>query len=322
MNRRSSNQNRAGRKTAGPPRTVIRQNTYILPTRHGLLFLLVLAAMLAGSINYNNNLGFLLVFLLGGMTLVSIIHTHRNLVGLRILSIASRPVFAGQKAVFDLLVEAEGGPRRALVFSFKNKELSFTDDVDAGAVSRISLGVPAAERGIFSPGPLTVSTGYPLGLFRAWSVISDDLSCVVYPKPLAGPFLLREILQDRSAPPPGPGAIGKNGSDDFQGLKTYQPGDPVRQISWKAFSQGHGLFTKEFAGTDRTAPVFDYDQINEKDTEKALSRLCDMIIRAAAMNLEYGLRLPAALIPPGRGDRHRHRCLKALALFNKENAIK
>ena len=42
------------------PHTLRRNHIYILPSRMGLLFLLVLVAMLLASINYNNNLGLLL----------------------------------------------------------------------------------------------------------------------------------------------------------------------------------------------------------------------------------------------------------------------
>ncbi|MFP3980713.1 MAG: DUF58 domain-containing protein [Desulfobacterales bacterium] len=295
------------------PVTLTRHRTYMLPTRHGILFFFALLAMLVGSINYNNNLGFLLVFLLGAMSLISMLHTHRNLVGLRVLSVSAKPVFAGETAEFDFLVYSENVLRRALVFSVE-KAHQTSEDVSADAVTRIPVRAATRQRGVFRPGPVTVYTRFPLGLFYTWATLRMELSCVVYPRPLAGPFQVHESTAE-GAETEGAGIL--DGADDFMGMKTYQPGDPVRRISWKAFSRGQGLFTKEFGGLGRSVIIFDYNAVNSDDPEKKLSRLCDLINKAARTNTEYGLRLPEIFIPPGRGEQHKHQCLKALALSGK-----
>jgi len=40
-----------------------------------------------------------------------------------------------------------------------------------------------------------------------------------------------------------------------------------------------------------------------------------MVLKAHHMNAEYGLSLPGRTIAPGKGERHKHQCLKSLALF-------
>jgi hypothetical protein len=77
------------------PVTLGLRNIYILPTGHGMLYLAVLGAMLIGSVNYNNNLGFLLSFLLGSLGLTAMMHTYSMLYGLRLVSATAMPVFAG-----------------------------------------------------------------------------------------------------------------------------------------------------------------------------------------------------------------------------------
>ena len=66
------------------------------PTRYGWLFVVVLLGMLMGSINYNNNLGFIFTFLLGSMMLISLVHSYRNIQGIKLDDIQARPVFASQ----------------------------------------------------------------------------------------------------------------------------------------------------------------------------------------------------------------------------------
>src|SRR5687767_15590056 len=73
---------------------------YILPTRHGLLFAVVLLILLTGSINYTLGLGFVLTFLLFALALNGMIHTFRNLANLRVTGGRAQPVFAGDVARF------------------------------------------------------------------------------------------------------------------------------------------------------------------------------------------------------------------------------
>ncbi|MFP4533877.1 MAG: DUF58 domain-containing protein [Desulfobacterales bacterium] len=287
-----------------------RRRIYILPTRHGVLFLLVLFGMLLGSINYNNNLGFLLVFLLGGMLLVSIIHTWRNLLGLKILSVSADPVFAGETAVFQVLARSDSLLRKAVTFGFKNAARAIAN-ISPGAENVISVDAETGHRGWYAPGRLIIATRFPLGLFRAWANLNTGAKVVVYPRPIAGAL---DLIEDTAAGDDNK-ARQISGADDFKGLKPYQPGDAIQHIAWKTLSRGQGVFTKAFGSEERQSVMLDYAEIPSADTEYRLSRLTDMVRQASRQNLFYGLKLPGDYLPPDKGERHKHECLKRLALF-------
>ncbi len=298
------------------PVTLDHRRIYIFPTRHGILFLVVLMAMLVGAVNYNNNLAFMLVFMLGGMTLVGMLHTYRNLYGLRLLSAASESVFAGQRAEFVFKVDTRDRPRRAIGWFFNDNRL-VVENLEPGNEALVRIGMPTNRRGILRPDRLTVFSRYPLGLFNAWTIIRPDITCLVYPAPIPGALRLApdenapQGKEETSATP-----SDRPGTDDFHGLKPYQPGHMIGHIAWKALSRGQGVYVKNFMADRRGDTVMlDYDLIRAKDPETRLSRLCDMIIKADATNLEYGIKLPDEIIAPGKGDRHRIFCLKRLALF-------
>jgi len=295
------------------PAALHRRNVYVLPTRFGLLFIAVLTAMLLGALNYNNNLGFLLTFLLGSMTFVSILYTVRNLSGLTVLSVRSRPVFAGETAAFRFVVRAEEPVRPAVRFNFP-ETTEIQQDLAPGADAMVVLKRTASVRGVLRPGMLTVSTRYPLGLFRSWARLNLPAECLVYPRPLAGPLVLTD----------GPSATGEEGtrpmgpgSEDFQGLRPYQPGDPLQHVSWKTYSQGQGLFTKRFTAQRGAAVELDWGRLREKDAEDRLSRLCHMVLDAHRRHLLYGLRLPGVEVAPDWGEAHKHECLRALARYGR-----
>lgn len=287
---------------------------YILPNRQGLLFLVILFVMLLGSLNYNNNLGFIFTFLLGSMSVISILHTHRNLSGLTVISASASPVFANETAVFKLTLRPVLAKHPDICLNFAGGE---TVVVTLNGLRDHTVEVPltTTRRGIFKPPALTIATYYPLGIFRAWAKIVPDTDLLVYPEALAGPFETSRDFSGRD----NEGEVEVAGVDDFKELKRYVPGDPVYRLSWKTYAKGRGLYTKEFSGKTGASLIFDYNDLTEANTEEKLSRLCDLVLKAHNMNLEYGLTLPGRVIAPGeaKDPHHKHACLKALALFQK-----
>lgn len=299
------------------PMDLVRRRIYILPTAQGILFLLVVFTMLLGSINYNNNLGFLFTFLLSSLAFVSLLHTHQNLVGLRVHAAAVLPVFAGERAALILTLGAGSRVRVGLCLGFKDDE-PVSVNLLAGDQIRVSVPMTTRGRGLFSVGTLTVSSAYPFGLFRTWSTLYPDLDYLVYPRPMAGPL----HFGDENKDPDQKGAFEVKGTDDFKELRPYRPGDSLSRLSWKSFSRGRGLYTKEFTSHAGASLMLSWDALPQVDTETRLSRLCDMIQQAHRMALGYGLTLPGMVIPPGEPKdlRHYHLCLRQLALFGSETS--
>ena len=86
------------------------------PTFYGFVYLAMVLALLLGSINYNNNLGYLLTFLLGGLLLVSLRQTWLNVQDVLPVSARAEPAFAGGVARVLLQVRA-GSDHLALQLS-------------------------------------------------------------------------------------------------------------------------------------------------------------------------------------------------------------
>ena len=121
----------------------------------------------------------------------------------------------------------------------------------------------------------------------------------------------------------GDQATQRLGPDDFQGLKPYVPGNNIGHISWKTLSRGQGLFIKDFTAETGQDIILELDLVQGKDLEQRLSRLCHMVLDADRHQRCYGLKLgPTFSTPPDTGDSHRHKCLKALALFAPINILK
>jgi uncharacterized protein (DUF58 family) len=296
------------------PLTLRRPHCRIRPTRFGYIFILLLLAMFLGSVNYGNNLGLLLTFLLGSMTLVSIGQSYRDIAGITILSCNTRPTFAGRHASFEFTVRGGSKSHNWIGFTFNQSQQTLCD-IPAGHTKIVEVKAAAVSRGILRPGPLSLCSDHPLGLFRVQVKLKLNLECIVYPKPIFARLNTNVEKSINHSEGDGRGY----GVDDFRGLKVYAAGDPQQRISWRASSRGQGLFVKDFEGQYGSSFYLDWRAFKEPDLERKLSMLCHMILSAHQNSLMFGLKLPAKTIAPQRGDIHRHRCLKALALFRSSN---
>lgn len=292
------------------PVTLGRRRVYILPSRNGAIFALLLFAMLIGAINYQNSLAFIFTFLLTGMATVSMVHAFRNLNGLRFRSGHIQPVFAGEQAAFPLCIENPQGDQRFAIKLMFSGQAPYTLDLPANGGQWLELHYPSSKRGYLKPGRITVYSRFPLGLFHAWAYINIEMQALVYPRPSAERKLPTNILvQDGSS-----GDQGK-GDDDFASLRPYHPGDSLRHVHWKALAREQGLVTKQFGSGVSEELWLKWEMLGNNPTEEKLSCLTRWILEADSQGMAYGLALPNQDIPPQRGDAHRHQCLQALALY-------
>lgn len=287
-----------------------RRGLFMLPTRHGLLFGLILVVLLMAAVNYNNGLAYLLVFVLAAVGVVSMLYTHRNLLHLRLTPGPCAPVFAGQVAHLGVYMHNDAARGRIAVEIEHEKIMVERVDLPPQQSVCLRLPAPTHARGYVRIPAFVVCTRYPLGLLRSWSRrVGLDHRCLVYPRP--GPPRPLPLADD------GPGEAWANsaGDNDFLGLRTFQPGDSPRHVHWKTVARGQGMYTKQFSGGGSQTVWLDWHALGALDAEMRLSQLCRWVLDAEQANLRYGLRLPGKTLAPNHGTQHRHRCLEALALF-------
>lgn len=288
-----------------------RRRIFILPTRAGLLYALTLVAMLLGAINYELALGHALVFLLASLGLVGMLHTHRNLLGLEISALGADPVHAGDMAHFRLRVSNPSPrPRPSLEWQW-DAGLPQLQHLDADATDVLHLALPAPQRGWQPLPPLKLASRYPLGLFLAWAHPWPEARCLVYPRPRF------TALPPGQARGQGHNLAGREGQEDFAGFRERQPADSPRHVAWKAAARDGGerpLLVKTFSGGAREELMLDW-QFTSGETEARLATLTGWVMDAEAAGLDYGLALPNLTFNPDHGAAHRHRCLRALALY-------
>jgi len=308
-----------GEGPSNQPVTLNSRRVYILPTREGYIFTFVLLAMLLAALNYRNALLYMLTFLITGLGIVAMLHTWRNLTDLTFRAGRVSPVFAGETARFQIQLNNQHERPRLNLHLVPNEHGSGVSklvvDQPGNDTLLLDLPCPATRRGRLNLGRFTVSSRFPLGLFRAWSFLDLDMQALVYPRP----------GKPAPLPPPEPGQAKHNaqrgqGMDDFRSLREYVPQDSPRHVHWKAVARGQGMLTKEFSGEGASERWLNWNSLGNMGDESKLSQLCRWVLDADQAGDAYGLRLPGIEIAPGRGESHLYACLKALALFRLDPA--
>jgi uncharacterized protein (DUF58 family) len=292
------------------------RRVFILPTKPGLGFGVLLVVLLIGATNYNLSLGFALVFALGACAVVDMYLTYKNLGQLHLQAGRAHPLFAGEDAQFELtIINRTRLDRYALWVDFTDAgEARYVTDVMAGSSAALLLSAPSRERGYLAAPRVRLATRFPLGLFGAWSYWQPDARALVYPFPESG------------APPlPMSGAASEDGTghaghDDFAGIRSYQAGDSLRHMAWRQIARldpslGGQLVTKHFEGGAIEELVLDFDALPVTlDLELRLSRMTRWVLDAEQRALPYAFRMHGHVFGAGCGAAHQAACLRALAL--------
>jgi len=291
--------------------TLNHQRIFILPSKNGIFFTMLVIALFFGGVNYQNSLILAMCFLLASLGQLATLHTYRNLSGLCIQAGHSDNAFAGDKAAFYITLSRMGKRRyEALKITWEDsvpQVLDLLDNVEAQA----KIFIPVDIRGAYKPGRLKIETSYPMGILKAWTLIDLDMECLVYPKPIFIDFMNESSQQSMEGM-----LTNASGDDDFDGLRKYVIGDSLKQVSWKNMARGQGMHSKMFVAYAEETIWLDWNYFPNKETELRLSALCYWVLKLSETNQLYGLRLPDNEIQPATGLAHKIRCLETLARFN------
>ena len=296
------------------------RNVYILPTRSGWMLALTLLVLLIASINYQLNLGYLLTFLLAGSAVAGIHICHANLRGLTLHLKAPAPHFLGHSSAFEVQLSSDRkSVRYGIALSVHgtgkaDHHWAWTD-VPAQGQASVQVAFQPTRRGLHRVPTLTAETRFPLGTFRVWTYWRPAAEVLVYPAPETPtpPLPAGEPVAG------GTGSALSQGIGEFDGVRAYRRGDPLKLVVWKKAAKSLATGTDDLISRDsqqaqRNELWLDLSSTSLPDLEARISRLTAWVLQADRLGVDYGLRLPGAEIAPDTGAAHRMRCLEALAL--------
>lgn len=291
--------------------TLTQRNVYILPTGPGFMLAATLLLLLVTSINYQLNLGYLLTFLLAGSSVVGMHLCHATLRGLTMSLVLPDPQFANNSTTIGIYIQ---NPRRSIRHGIgvavQGSSQWLWTDVPAEGSCTVHVAFKPVRRGLHRIPTLTAETRYPLGIFRVWTVWRPAAKVLVYPAPEPCPPPLPAGLPRADGAP----AAHLSSSGEYDGVRAYRRGDPLKLIVWKKMAKADELVSRDAQPMQHQALWLERQGSSGANLEQQLSRLCAWVLLADKQGVDYGLRLGALEIAPGSGPAHKKKCLEALAL--------
>jgi uncharacterized protein (DUF58 family) len=293
-------------------------------TPEGKVFILITFGVGAAAINTGNNLLYLALCMNLSLIVVSGFLSEWTL---RRVLLSVRPAseaFAGREAFLAVTCSTSGKrfPGFSLSARLRIDGESVTvrfPDIAAGTAATRVVPFRAVRRGRTTSASGTLSTRFPFSLFEKSLEMAVPADLLVYPGPLP------QDTRDAGAPVPGPSespwCSGRWGAFP-RGAREHLPGDPVRDIHWKASARMGRWMVKEresesAPAVDLRVPVPCPPEAFEKRLSGACAAVIDLDLRKVPYRLWIGDRVCCDAWDPGR----RSRALAALATAdNKDGA--
>jgi uncharacterized protein (DUF58 family) len=291
------------------------RNIFIMPSKFGITFLLLVLLLFLLATNYQNNIIMLLSYLMASLFISAMMQSFFNFSGLVFQSRGECQGYAGQ--VLNILVTVTAPSKRfALNFSFDGQKIARLEHTGK---QELVVKVPfySDQRGVFTPGRIKVMSEYSLGLFTTWTRLDFATICTVYPEPKALKNGMRALSAAQSSSTQQRGGASIKGVEDFFELKSYLPGEPLSRVAWKQFARGQGKFSKQYQENQGELVWLNLADMPAIDLETKLQLLCFLISHYAGRQQKFGLNLLHHKIEPNAGKQHIDLCLRALAHYPK-----
>lgn len=291
------------------------RSIYVLPTKQGWMFLLLILVIWLLGTNYQNNLILATAFLLISLHIVSVFNVWRNMSGLVFEALSAEGVFVKEHAAFQLRVtqKTQRHYRHLCLTLMSDPPQRYVIDVPFNGDCRLLLEPQALIRGYFPLPAFKVETGYPFGLIRCWCWVRLKSVAIAYPQPVLAPRLDAASSE---------GHQKENlyvAGDDFYGFAAYQAGASLSRVAWKHYARGSGLHLKEFGGAEGGDIWIDWQNWKHLDIESCLSAMCYQVLAQSKASEVFGVRLPEHVLAPGAGLQHLREALTMLALYGQSD---
>lgn len=286
-------------------------------TSGGLAFTLGTTAVGFAAMNTGNNLLYLLLGSMLGFIVVSSWLSEQAIRGLQIERGHPRTVTVGHdyRIVYDVRNTKTRLPSLAVEISESGlPEKAFLAHVAANGHASTRSVNSFVRRGIYPLGTITLSTGFPFGLFRKERDLTVPGEVVVWPR------------TDRAVRDPAPGvgrapragvsARGPAGTrGEYRSLRGYRVGDDPRDIHWKSSARLREPVIREYErdGADTRWICLDTRGDPGDAAEVAIEVAAALAARAVAHHRAFALVVGDALIEPGEGSGQLERALDLLA---------
>jgi uncharacterized protein (DUF58 family) len=286
-------------------------------TSGGLAFTLGTTAIGFAAMNTGNNLLYLLMGSMLGFITVSSWLSEQAIRDLRIERRHPRAVTVGHD--FRIVYEVDNEKTRMPSLAVEISEAGLPEKAFLGHVGPSSHATTRSvnsfvRRGVYPLGTVTLSTGFPFGMFRKERDIEIPGEVIVWPR------TDRPVRESSTgagrAPRTGVNARGVAGTrGEYRSLRGYRVGDDPRDIHWKSSARLREPVIREYErdGAETRWICLDLRAEPDAAAEAAVEVAASLAARSVAQQRPFALVAGAEVVMPGEGPGQLERVLDLLA---------
>ncbi len=233
--------------------------------------------------------------------------------------------------LFDVSVRELAGAEPGDWSSFSSSDAGWIMHAGSGETAHAEAVLVPARRGRMRFLGFEASSSFPFGLLRKSVRVDQPMETLVYPRTVSlAPDAIERLLGRGGDGDRAGRDLGSHG--EFAGLREYLPGDSVRSIAWKRWTdEDRPVVVQRVLPAPRrlilivdlrrpTAGLRVAEGADPRDAEeRAITLAASLAENALEQGVEVGLRLPGSGLPelPMRGGRrHLDRLLAHLAAID------
>ncbi|WP_127715832.1 hypothetical protein [Halobacteriovorax sp. HLS] len=289
--------------------------TYILPTRYGVIFGIVILIEFMVSITFGHPFAYLITFISSSIIFMSAIYTNSSFQSISTLPIQEDLVEVSQNVIFRLPLE--------LSDKFENKSFRVCDDqtqiyrdeIVTFDKAYVDIYIGEQMRGVHHINRVKLSTTFPFGLFRAWRYFDIDRKLYIYPK-LINSNELMSVMQSNHSSNESVDKVGQNNEDFLEHKKALET-DSWRHIDWKAYASGKGLLSKVYTSHCDNAYRVD---LYKGSSEEQISTATSLLFKYYNESKGIEFYVDDQLLFSGSDQDTLKQSIKFLCLFNRNIA--
>jgi len=286
-------------------------------TSGGLAFTLGTTAVGFAAMNTGNNLLYLLLGAMLGFITVSSLLSEQAIGGLRIERRHGRAVTVGHD--FRIGYEVYNAKSRLPSLAVEIREAGLPESAFLTHVAPKGRATARSvnsfvRRGVYPLGTVTLSTGFPFGMFRKERDVELPDEVVVWPR------TDRPVREPASGagrvPRVGSSARGTAGSrGEYRSLRGYRVGDDPKDIHWKSSARLREPVIREYErdGAETRWICLDLRGEPGDAAEVAIEVAAALAARSLAQHRPFAIVAGDAVVEPGEGAGHLERVLDTLA---------
>jgi uncharacterized protein (DUF58 family) len=215
---------------------------------------------------------------------------------------APRPGFPGEERTLEFAIEGEGlaTVRQPLPAGLTARPVDATVSLPHDFEQALTL----EARGIYEIGPPEIRQRDPLGLVERRVDVTAGVDLLVYPQVYAlADSTLGGLFSDPTTAE----------RQEFDRLREYNPGDPLRNVHWKSSAKRGDFLVMEYAPTERTETVHVVAGADEGRADRMAAAAATVVSATLDAGLTVELTTPDGHLPLGNGDTHRENAMRLLA---------